>query len=903
MFLREQSPQVEDSKMNNEKDEELLRRIFEDHANGSEATANPVRPSQEPGAAKHKHPADAAFKKGDVIGGEYTIHKLVGRGGFGEVYLAHISDGQLLCALKTIRSDLLPRPESREAFKKEALLWVNLEEHPFISAALGVDEFSRRLFVIMDYVAPDADGRVSLADHLACTSGPLDPDDSLKWAVQFCYGMEHSFQRGIKCHRDIKPTNILIAPGGNLKISDFGLALAAETSWKQETGPVVTENGEGGAGLSLLVTDGRRICGTPGYIAPELLLGGEAGVQSDIYSFGLVLWQMAKGSQFPPFHIPFGAAANIDDYLLRVIEQQIKGPVPNTGGPMQSAIERSLAPEPSQRYESFGELRLELEGVLRRRTGRTVEVPEGTDCNSGFWTLKGMSLNTLGRHQDAIFCFDKAIGLDRHNVAAWSSKGNALVALARLEEAMTCYDEALRTDPKSASAWNNKGNVLLKLRCYQEALTFYANALEIDSQKSIFWTNKGRVLYALGRYEEALTCFDKSVQIDPHDASAWTGRAITLGELGRLEEARTCQAKAAEIDPLCLDDMKMAMAECGDHDMALDTSEPGAAAWAKQGITLAKADKCDEAVACFAKALEIDPRYGSAWHIMGSTFTFLGRHEEALACYNRTLDIDPLFAPAWDCKGQALNLLERYEEAEGCLSKALELDPGNAASWNNKGDALRSLNRLDEALACYTKALEIDPGFGAAWYNKGTVYSLLGWHEEAVAFHSRTLEIHPTLTDAWERKGDALWILRRYEEAVGCFDTSLQQAPEKVRLWYKKGRCLKALGRLDEALSCIEQALEIYPRGGVAWDNKGTILRALGRYEEALDCYSKAVEIFPRNPYYWGHKGETLAEVSRFDEAIECFDKALEIDPDYTAALENKRRSLARLKSPPEKED
>ena len=120
----------------------------------------------------------------------------------------------------------------KENFKREALLWVNLEEHPFILAARFVEEFSGRLFVAMDYIAPDDRGRVSLADHLAAARGPLDTDQALQWAIMFCYGMEHANQRGIKCHRDIKPANILIRQDGTLLISDFGLAAAAEAAWK-----------------------------------------------------------------------------------------------------------------------------------------------------------------------------------------------------------------------------------------------------------------------------------------------------------------------------------------------------------------------------------------------------------------------------------------------------------------------------------------------------------------------------------------------------------------------------------------------------------------------------------------------------------------------------------------------
>src|ERR1017187_2316919 len=123
----------------------------------------------------------------------------------------------------------------------------------------------------MDYVAPDARGRVSLADHLARAGGPLDAGQTLKWAVQFCLGMEHAQARGIKCHRDIKPANILITQDGTLKISDFGLAAAGEAAWRGtggRAGSLITGGVECTFGLSLMQTGGKAWCGTPGYIAP-----------------------------------------------------------------------------------------------------------------------------------------------------------------------------------------------------------------------------------------------------------------------------------------------------------------------------------------------------------------------------------------------------------------------------------------------------------------------------------------------------------------------------------------------------------------------------------------------------------------------------------------------------------
>ena len=309
------------------------------------------------------------INEGDVIGDRYEVQKLLGRGGFGEVYLVYDRAIHAPFAMKTIRTEFLNDAASRDAFKKEASTWVRLETHPCILSALWVQEFSRRLFVEMLYMAPDSEGRVSLADHLVASKGPLDRVQTLKWALEFCHGMEHAHRHGIICHRDIKPTNILITRRKTLKISDFGLAVAAEVAWKGRIGNFSTEAAHGLFGLSLVQSahNGKEICGTPGYIAPEVVLGRGADVRSDIYSFGLVLWQMATGSEVPPFHVP--SRGGVDEYLSEVFELQMRGRVPNVGGEIQPIIERCLAPEPARRYGDFRQLRGEIEFLLRTKSG------------------------------------------------------------------------------------------------------------------------------------------------------------------------------------------------------------------------------------------------------------------------------------------------------------------------------------------------------------------------------------------------------------------------------------------------------------------------------------------------------------------------------------------------------
>jgi tetratricopeptide (TPR) repeat protein len=645
---------------------------------GAKAAA-PVRQD-----APQREAADL-YKKGDVIGGQYEIHGTLGKGGFGVVYLAYHRELKEVCALKTFRDELLADAGARAAFRNEALLWVNLEEHPFILAASWIiEESSGRLFVSMEYVAPDDKGRVSLADHLARAGGPLDAVQTLKWAIQFCLGMEHAQAHGIKCHRDIKPANILISQGGTLKISDFGLAAAAEVAWRGtggRGGSLVTRGPEGSFGLSLMQTGGKARCGTPGYMAPEVYRGEGVDVRTDIYSFGLVLWQMVTGSAVPPFVSPY--RADLEDYMRETYEQQMAGGVPRLDGFLGPVIERCLCPKPAERWSSFRELRGVLEPILERRTGKKIEVPQIGEKTAVFWMNKGCALDTLGRREEAIGCLDRALAIDPRDARAWNNKGVALYRLGRHEEAINCYEQALAIDPRDAPAWFNKGDVLRALGRWGEAIACYDKTLAIDPRLERAWVHKGNTFHALGRHEEAINCCAQALTINPRDVVAWNNKGTALYALGRREEA----------------------------------------------------------INCYNQALAIDPGYAMAWDGKGCALYALSRREEAINCYDQALAIDSRSAITWTNKSAALGALGRREEAIKCLDQALAIDPRDAVAWNNKGKALYHLGRGEEAISCYDRALAIDPRDALPWLNKGCSEEGLGHGDEARISYRKFIEL------------------------------------------------------------------------------------------------------------------------------------------------------------------
>ena len=383
----------------------------------------------QPAAKALQEPSFEPYKKGDVIGGKYYVHRILGMGGFGIVLCVSEQGSSRLGALKTFRGEFLADDRAREAFKREALLWVNLEEHPYILSAKWVEEFSGRLFVMMDFVAPDAEGRVSLTDYLISRTS-IPAERAVEWALEFCMGMEYATTHGIRCHRDIKPSNILIGKDGNIKIADFGLAalqhkltererLAAELCEQAGIELIVERSKEkerlfvsrdNSFGFSVVQMEGKLVSGTPGYIAPEVYRGGASDLRSDVYSFGLVLWQMATGSVTPPFVEP--VEDDIGRLMQKTYENQISGKLPNVAHPLGKIIHQCLRPNPAERFRDFRDLRKGVEIITRRAAPQTAQTIHSVEQSAAYWSTRGASFCTLGQLEEALACFDKALAIE-----------------------------------------------------------------------------------------------------------------------------------------------------------------------------------------------------------------------------------------------------------------------------------------------------------------------------------------------------------------------------------------------------------------------------------------------------------------------------------------------------------
>jgi len=495
------------------------------------------------GRVTEAKPQRTPYKKGDFIGKKYEVYDVLGVGGFGIVYLVYSHEMESVYALKTFSDEYLEDIRTRERFKKEAQVWIDLERHPYLVRAYFVDKISDRLFIAMEYIAPDEQGLNSLDDYLRCR--PPDLAQTLRWSIQFCYGMEYAYSKGIRAHRDIKPANIMVGQHKAVKISDFGLAGVISDS-KSFTG--INTNTQRDISAEAYQTMEGTAFGTPPYMPPEQFENA-AGCdkKSDIYSFGIVLYQMASGGKLPFY--PDMSVNRGNDVFKNWYMLHCKASIPKMKSPLFPVIQKCLAKEPHKRFRSFKNLQSELEPIFKQLTGEVVKLPEQKEMEAWEWNNKGLSLNRLGKLQEAIACYEKALEIDPLSAKAWYNKGCILSEIGKHQEAIDSYDQALKINPVDVKAWYNKAVVLAEQDKHLEAIDCYDQALKINPKLAEAWNNKGVKLAAISKDEEAIDCYDKALKINRGYASAWNNKGLSLAKLGNHREAIDCYDQALKINP------------------------------------------------------------------------------------------------------------------------------------------------------------------------------------------------------------------------------------------------------------------------------------------------------------------------------------------------------------------
>jgi serine/threonine protein kinase len=266
-----------------------------------------------------------------LAGGRFRVKRKLGEGGMATVYLARDEELDRPVAVKVLAAHLAGDEDVRERFLREARLAARLS-HPNVVAVFDAGEDDGAPYIVMECVEGE-----TLAETLE-RRGKLPPAEAVTLAVQACSALEHAHAAGL-VHRDVKPGNLLLRKDGTLKISDFGIARAAET-----TG----------------ITQAGTILGTAAYLAPEQAAGEEVTAAADLYSLGAVVYEALTGQ--PPYTV---------DSLAQLVHKREGRPItpvrdlsPEVPRPLEDVVMRTLARLPQYRPTSAAELARQLAAAV-----------------------------------------------------------------------------------------------------------------------------------------------------------------------------------------------------------------------------------------------------------------------------------------------------------------------------------------------------------------------------------------------------------------------------------------------------------------------------------------------------------------------------------------------------------
>ena len=609
--------------------------------------------------------------QGEILNARYRIIEKLGRGGFGETYLATDEwlGGDNHCVVKQLRPNIINKYTLR-LFEQEAQVLFKLGTHDQIPQLLAHFEQEEKFYLVQEYI----EGH-DLSEEIE-EGKSWDENKITQLLKDILTILEFVHQNNV-IHRDIKPGNIMRRSDAKIVLIDFGGVKQLTT---QTTAATVSTH----------------VVGTPGYM-PQEQIYNKAHPCSDIYAVGMLAIEALIGED--PIDIPTDSKtyqpiwrdkADVSENLADVIDKMVRFNFEERYQSVSQVLDavNKLTSTPSY-WLNKGEKLYKLNQYEEAVAAFDTAIEMQPDFDRA-WTEKGWALRQLAIYDKALYCCDRAIKINQNNAKAWTGKAWVLSHLEKHKQALAAYEQAINIQPNDYQAWTGKAKALIELKKYDEALESCDRAIKIKPDYADAWNKRSHALLKFQNYEEALVCCNRAIEYEPNSDSAWTTRGMILNQLEEYNEAIKAFKEAIDIKP--------------DNSQALY-------GW---GNALFNNNRYQKAIEYYDLAIRYKPNFADALYQRGMSLMSLESNEKGLKCIDQAIQLQEDNSLYWEARATALNKLRRYEESLSAIDKSLEIKPDEYIAWVVRSETLYALARYKESIRSCDKALNIKPNYKLA---------------------------------------------------------------------------------------------------------------------------------------------------------------------------------------------
>ena len=801
--------------------------------------------------------------------GKYRLIEQLGRGGFASVYKAYQPRLDRYVAVKVLHPHLVEGEDFLARFEREAKAVARLR-HPHIIIVHDFDVEDNTYFMVMEFI--EGQSLKERMEELTAAKVHMPLAEVQRIIDDVASALDYAHGRGM-LHRDIKPSNVVINKSGDSFLADFGIARILSNSQFTATGALI---------------------GTPAYMSPEQGQGLSVSSASDVYSLGIMLYELLVG------RVPFDA-----DTPLAIIFKHISDVLPSVRAfrpELPEALERvtykALAKHPEDRYQKPGELAQALRDALASEhkaetvarpseepppEAIAVETPESASAKAA----------TLAVERESEEQPDEALE-EAHEAAELERMKAATVAVERgmeadLEGTIVAMDESIPSlagepEPKveltetvvEGAAKPKKATPALKRRGLSKPVMIGGIAII----GLILLIGMGAILFNV---------------FSPGEKESTLSVAQIWDELSTDKPANS--PKPTENLGLTFFEQGMILLhDKHDYGAAIDQFNKAIRAGFKDpDVYFNRGVACNEwtfyegecgyekAIQDYDQAIQLDPNRAYFYNERAWSYTLLGDLESALRDYDNATAREPDNPHYWNQKADILSRLGDFDGAFAAIGRAIELLPGEPSFYGTRAQIYANMGDRESAIRELTRAIELDPRNPDWLINRGWDKYELEDFQGAIADFSRAIELRPD--DIWIYVGRAHAYARseNREAAIHDLDTMVELEPDNPDVYVQRGHVFVWMGDPDAAAEEFKKALELNPKSWEAYVKLGEIYYwDYHNAERSLEFFGKAIELAPPEvDWPLNARGSVYNELGRWEEAIADFNLAIRISPNF----------------------